>query len=171
MRIPHARTAWISSLALAAVALSGCATSQKDMLPTNGTTMAEIWQGATTDSGVPDNGFDASSGEAHTTDLQRARSALRRPLSCGDPKAERAAHTRTAANEIHSQFSRLPNPDLTMYIFPHLAGGSGEQVPVPGYTTVFPLYDRPHYGQPGERTEYKPVQHSGISGRNRGDHP
>ena len=163
MRIPRARTAWISSLALTAVALSGCATSQKDMLPTNGTTMAEIWQGATTGAGAPDNGSESSSSKSHTTNLQRARSALRRPLASGDPTAERAAYTRTAANEIHSQFSRLPNPDLTMYIFPHLSGGSGEQVPVPGYTTVFPLYDRPHYGQPGERTEYQPVQASATA--------
>jgi len=29
---------------------------------------------------------------------------------------------------------------LVMYVFPHLTGT--EAVPVPGYTTVFPLYQR-----------------------------
>ncbi|MDH4709749.1 TIGR03751 family conjugal transfer lipoprotein, partial [Pseudomonas aeruginosa] len=54
-------------------------------------------------------------------------------------------------NEIHSQFKRLPNPDLVMYVFPHLAGS--DPAPVPGYTTVFPFYQRVQYAMPGERTE------------------
>ncbi|ROO24117.1 TIGR03751 family conjugal transfer lipoprotein [Salinisphaera japonica] len=164
MRIPHARTASISGLALAAaLAVSGCATSQDELLPTNGTTMAGIWQRATIGSGVTRRAGD-SDGD-HTTDLQHARSALRRPVAPANLIAERSAYTRTAANEIHSQFSRLPNPDLTLYIFPHLSGGTSEQVPIPGYTTIFPLYDRPHYGQPGERTAYQPVTDPGSAAR------
>jgi conjugative transfer region lipoprotein (TIGR03751 family) len=65
--------------------------------------------------------------------------------------ADNAAYTRTAANEVYSQFHRLPNPDLVMYVFPHLAGS--DPVPVPGYTTVFPLFLRPRYAMPGERVE------------------
>ena len=42
-------------------------------------------------------------------------------------------------------------PDLVMYVFPHLAGS--DPVPVPGYTTVFPLYQRVQYAMPGERLE------------------
>ncbi|WP_444679432.1 TIGR03751 family conjugal transfer lipoprotein [Halomonas sp. E19] len=57
-------------------------------------------------------------------------------------------YSRDASNEIYSQFRRLPNPDLVMYVFPHLAGS--EQVPVPGYSTVFPLYQRTQYAMPGE---------------------
>jgi conjugative transfer region lipoprotein (TIGR03751 family) len=60
-------------------------------------------------------------------------------------------YTRTAENEIQRQFHRLPNPDLVMYVFPHLAGT--DPVPVPGYSTVFPLYQRVQYAMPGERTE------------------
>ena len=121
--------------------------------------MAGIWQDTTTGSGTT-NTADDSDGD-HTTNLERARSALRRPIAPANLTAERSAYTRTAANEIHSQFSRLPNPDLTLYIFPHLSGGTSEQVPIPGYTTIFPLYDRPHYGQPGERTAYQPVTDNG----------
>ncbi|HEJ2413791.1 TPA: TIGR03751 family conjugal transfer lipoprotein, partial [Pseudomonas aeruginosa] len=65
--------------------------------------------------------------------------------------AAAAAYTGTAANEIYRQFHRLPNPDLVMYVFPHLAGT--DPVPVPGYTTVFPLYQRVQYAMPGERLE------------------
>lgn len=124
--------------------------------------MAGIWQNTTTGSDTTDSTSD--DGE-RKTNLQRARSALRRPIAPANLTAERSAYTRTTANEIHSQFSRLPNPDLTLYIFPHLSGGSSEQVPVPGYTTVFPLYDRPHYSQPGERTAYQPVADNGGAAR------
>ncbi|NEM65145.1 TIGR03751 family conjugal transfer lipoprotein, partial [Escherichia coli] len=86
--------------------------------------------------------------------LLDARQSLRRPLTEADMKAApvvNASYTRTAQNEIYRQFQRLPNPDLVMYVFPHLAGT--DPVPVPGYTTVFPLYQRVQYAMPGERTE------------------
>ena len=38
-----------------------------------------------------------------------------------------------------------------MYVFPHLSGT--EPTPVPGYSTVFPFYQRVQYALPGERTE------------------
>ena len=83
-----------------------------------------------------------------------ARQDLRRPLTEIDLQtaaARQAAYTRSAANEIQRQFRRLPNPDLVMYVFPHLAGS--DPVPVPGYSTVFPLYQRVQYAMPGERVE------------------
>ena len=78
---------------------------------------------------------------------------LRRPLR-GTELENPSVHTlytRTAENEIKSQFHRLPNPDLVMYVFPHLAGS--EPVPVPGYSTVFPFYRQLQYALPGERVE------------------
>ena len=56
-----------------------------------------------------------------------------------------------AANEIRNLFPRLPNPDLVLYVYPHLSGT--EQAPVPGYSTVFPFYQRVQYALPGERQE------------------
>ena len=38
-----------------------------------------------------------------------------------------------------------------MYVYPHLTD-SAEQMPVPGYSSVIPLYGRVQYAQPGERT-------------------
>jgi conjugative transfer region lipoprotein (TIGR03751 family) len=73
------------------------------------------------------------------------------PIDAQAAPACRRAYTRTAQNEIHRQFRRLPNPDLVMYVFPHLAGT--DPVPVPGYSTVFPLYQRVQYAMPGERVE------------------
>ena len=58
------------------------------------------------------------------------------------------AYTRTAANELALLFPRLPNPDIYIYVPAHLAAEL--RVPVPGYTTAVPLYDRVEYALPGE---------------------
>lgn len=65
------------------------------------------------------------------------------------PREELARRPFEARAAAH-QFPRLSNPDLVMYVFPHLAGGSA---PIPGYTTVFPLYTHIWYALPGERPE------------------
>lgn len=61
-----------------------------------------------------------------------------------------APWTREQVNEHQNLFPRLRNPDLVMYVFPHL-GESG--APVPGYSTVFPLYEQVEYALPGEEAE------------------
>ena len=50
-----------------------------------------------------------------------------------------------------SAFYKLPNPDLTLYVFPHFSGQ--EQLPVPGYNTVISAYDHDYYGLASERNE------------------
>ncbi|REC93365.1 TIGR03751 family conjugal transfer lipoprotein [Kushneria indalinina] len=123
--------------------LSGCATSKDELMPTNGMTMQELWeQGSSEDSGK------ASMGSTGQQAVKAARGSLRRPISASEMVDERTRYTRDAANEIQSQFSRLPNPDLVIYIYPHMAGD--QSVPVPGYSTVFPLYQKPQYAMPGE---------------------
>ncbi|OWJ93178.1 conjugal transfer protein [Pseudomonas sp. A46] len=138
---------WIDGLTLLAVALTlgGCATSKDELLPHDEATMLDIWNVGT--------GGSAGGGQA-ARHLLDARQSLRRPLTEADVQAApgvQARYTRTAANEIYRQFHRLPNPDLVMYVFPHLAGS--DPVPVPGYTTVFPLYQHVQYALPGERVE------------------
>lgn len=121
------------------VAITGCSTSQEALLPTGNKTIQEIWQ---------------QGGGSPTNSLQEARNALQfvRPIhSAFSNGAENAQYTRTAKNEAINLFPRLPNPDLVMYVFPHLTE-TVEPVPIPGYTTVFPFYGRVQYAQPGERT-------------------
>ena len=69
------------------------------------------------------------------------------PVRLPDGDGGLHGYTRDAANELNIRFPRLPNPTLVMYVFPHL---SAEGTPVPGYSTVFQLYDRAHYALPGE---------------------
>lgn len=52
------------------------------------------------------------------------------------------------ANAVSHEFHKLPNPELKMYVYPHLAGK--EQLPIPGYYTVFNGYTQDHYVLPNE---------------------
>ena len=56
-------------------------------------------------------------------------------------------YTRSEKRELAGLFPRLPNPDLCMYVFPHL---TSEKATVPGYTSCFPMYETNQYALPGE---------------------
>lgn len=121
---------------LSSLLLAACATDQETLLPVDeNTTMLTIWGG--------------QNGDAQA--LYDARSVLRRPLDDATLTAQQQQATLSENNATQALFRRLPNPDLEMYIFPHLTGSEG--VPVPGYTTVFPFYNRVQYALPGERTD------------------
>lgn len=127
--------------ALICAAITGCATNTEDLLTHGDQTMMDIWNHQTSGS---------QSGQTAQV-LLDARQALRRPLTDALLPSTAVPYTRTAQNEIQQQFHRLPNPDLVMYVFPHRAGT--EAVPVPGYSTVFPLHRYVQYAMPGERVE------------------
>ena len=137
---------WIDLTALSAlIALSGCATHKQPVLPHGERTMLDIWDSQTA---------GASPSDPAGRQLLEARQTLRRPLDETEvisAQTSDTAYTRNASNEIYRQFHRLPNPDLIMYVFPHLSGT--EPVPVPGYSTVFPFYQRVQYAMPGEPGE------------------
>ena len=54
----------------------------------------------------------------------------------------------TTVNTSNDQFRKLPNPELKMYVFPHLAGN--DEIPIPGYYTEFNAYTQDHYALPNE---------------------
>ncbi|WP_211460872.1 TIGR03751 family conjugal transfer lipoprotein [Collimonas silvisoli] len=138
------RPIWTNRLGLlvSVALLAGCATTKEKLLPHNGNSMLDVWN--------QESGGSGAGGQA-ARQLFDARQQLRRPLSESGVAIDGSAYTRTAQNEIYRQFHRLPNPDLVMYVYPHLAGT--DPVPVPGYSTVFPLYQRVQYALPGERVE------------------
>ncbi|WP_142418294.1 TIGR03751 family conjugal transfer lipoprotein [Citrobacter braakii] len=123
---------------LTALLLAGCSTSKDEMLPPGDGTMLDLWQNK------------ASSARTTT----EARGVLRRGLDDADLATRQSleeSYTRDAQNEIQQLFPRLPNPDMVIYIYPHMAGN--EPVPVPGYSSVFSFYSRVQYALPGERLE------------------
>jgi len=56
-----------------------------------------------------------------------------------------------SVTSLRKQFPFLPNPVMTVYIFPHLTGGG---TPVPGYTTFFKFYERDHVALPEEAIQF-----------------
>ncbi|TPV23709.1 TIGR03751 family conjugal transfer lipoprotein [Pantoea anthophila] len=124
---------------VAASTLAGCSTNKDEMLPPGNSNMLELWKG--------------TDGETGATRGSEARSALRRALTDNEQQAaidDDHSYSRTQESEISQQFPRLPNPDMVMYVFPHMVQGN---TPVPGYSTVFPFYGQTQYAMPGERTE------------------
>lgn len=122
---------------LSGILLAGCSSSKEAILPAGDNTMLGLWQ------------HRSGSAQQGT----QARDALRRPLTGPEGQGDLTqaeSYSRTQESELSQQFPRLPNPDMVMYVFPHLADGSA---PVPGYSTVFPFYSRTQYALPGERTE------------------
>ena len=141
--IDSTRASCIGLALLALAALAGCATRKDALLPHGSKTMPELWSEY---SGGP------ADGSLEDAALLEAREALRRPLTARETQStlsQNASYTRNAENEIEQQFKRLPDPDLVMYVFPHLVGR--DPVPVPGYSTVFPFYAQVHYAGLGDR--------------------
>lgn len=56
-------------------------------------------------------------------------------------------------SEIETTFPVLDNPMLIMYVFPHVATES--RIPVPGYWTAIPMYERDEFAEPGEQDSKK----------------
>jgi conjugative transfer region lipoprotein (TIGR03751 family) len=135
----------LAALLIASSSLMGCATRKEKLLPHGQDSMLDVWN-QNTGGGLANN--------RPSRVLLDARASLRRPVTSVDrdaAAADNVTYTRDAQNEVDRLFLRLPNPDLIMYVFPHLAGL--HPVPVPGYSTVFPLYEHVQYALPGERTE------------------
>jgi conjugative transfer region lipoprotein (TIGR03751 family) len=126
----------IPVLGLISLMATGCASTKQSVLPQDGPSMKAI--------------YENHINEMNTRDPVSLRQELgsRNTLS-GD--SELYGYMRDAANEIDAIFPRIPNPTLVMYVFPHLAGE--EAVPVPGYATSFPMYERVEYALPGEIPE------------------
>ena len=122
------------STSLASILLvAGCASTKEAVLPQDGHSMKAI--------------YDAHVEAMGARDPQAVRGELGgRPLIPNEVPLDR--YTRDAHNELETTFPRLPNPTLRMYVFPHLA--TDERVPVPGYVTTFPMYERVEYALPGE---------------------
>jgi len=118
---------------LISLVLSGCASTKDAVLPQDGPPMKAIYEQHIQKLGARDP-------------LVMREALGNRSIVDGDGSLH--GYTREAHNEIDTTFPRLPNPSLAMYVFPHLAGG--EQVPVPGYVTTFPMYERVEYALPGE---------------------
>lgn len=127
---------WISLLL--ALGLTGCTSTKAIQAEQQSTlTMTEIYDStAGTKQVRPEAG--PSLGEVRQTTVNES------------PKVNYVAYTRTADNEVSTLFKPLPNPEIPVYVFPHLAQMNNDDLPVPGYTTAFFLYPHEEYALPSE---------------------
>ncbi|MCP4825029.1 MAG: TIGR03751 family conjugal transfer lipoprotein [Shimia sp.] len=118
--------------AMSLLGLLGCSTSQDDTLPNPQTSSEQVWQN------------QMSGGGSNADSLSQTQGELRMPLDMTTLAQRQSDYTRDSWREATNVFPRLPNPDVVLYVLPHQSGA----LPVPGYSTVFPLYERVHYAAP-----------------------
>lgn len=146
--------------------LAGCA-SQETILPPSETPMIDIYREAMNEVSV--SGAPTVNPEAICASLQLEESdtdcrkkltayaeAVYRQIDAAEPpkNLDYVEYTRTSQSELDNLFPRLNNPDVVIYVYPHLA--TRTRAPIPGYTTVIPLYDRVEYRLPGESVSPTP---------------
>ena len=168
---------WTKPAVLTAVlALGGCAT-QDTILPETEDTMLDIYRGAMTAQGQSDLDPPQSVDVCKELALADAATSIE---DCEDTVREHTAalyrhidaqpagedldylpYTREVATEIDNLFPRLDNPDIVIYVYPHLA--TRTRAPIPGYSTVIPLYDQVHYRLPGESQRTTPTALAGAA--------
>ena len=157
---------WINTNTLNILAIaglltvSGCAT-QETILPPSERKMADIYREAMDEVVAPvvetfdpeticaSLDLEEANEDCQKTLAEHAQAAYRQIDS--DPveqPLDYIEYTRTAQSELDNLFPRLENPDLVIYVYPHLA--TRTRAPIPGYTTVVPLYERVEYRFPGE---------------------
>lgn|GEM_PF-498068 len=117
--------------ACAVFALTGCSVvgPRSSPLPQDGPDMVSVYRGHL---------------EQEGTDAQAVRERL--PVRSADDD-QISVQRRSDLSPLQQRFQRLPNPDLVMTVFPHLAKG---KYPIPGYVTVFSMYETVEYAMPGE---------------------
>lgn len=139
--------------------LGGCSTSKEKLLPQDGPTMLDIYEGhldrvgqgqiepTRAQTAECDDAKNCEPAAGETPDLLQTRAELT-ARTADRQYFELVGYTREVHNEIEVLFPTLPNPMMVMYVFPHLAGE--EKMPVPGYATSFSMYSKTEFALPGE---------------------
>lgn len=140
------------SAALAGCSVTGPRESPLKEVTQGSPTVLDIYRGKSLESQAPDRG-------RVTARDRMERDSQARPVAQGDGQTQRYW---SAVEPLQQRFSRVPNPDLVMVVYPHLAKG---KYPVPGYVTVFPMYEQTEYAMPGEVPEELQRGRTAFSGR------
>jgi conjugative transfer region lipoprotein (TIGR03751 family) len=119
-----------SEVSAGGLTLSGCSSLMSSKMPAGSLSMQRAYNGA----------IDGANDSTGVSTLNQVRNKMGRLRA---RSANYNGYTRTQQNEIDSQFPQLPNPSIVMYVYPHEAGRDYNLTPVPGYSTVFPLYQHP----------------------------
>lgn len=122
----------ISMVVASAILSIGCSSVHK--FPDNGQDIKQVYDSHI--SGMQSN---------NPTGLSTQTISAERKVNNG--RVDLGPYTRSEHNELDNLFPLLPNPQLVMYVDPHL---SKKGHPVPGYSVPFKLYEKDEYALPGE---------------------
>lgn len=106
-------------LAMSLISLSACSSLSGNVVPEKGPTMEQVYDSM-------ESIATAEKIKSHQTNPQTA----------------------LLLNVTSTPFHKVLNPELKMYVYPHLAGK--DELPVPGYYTAFNAYTQDHYVLPNE---------------------
>jgi conjugative transfer region lipoprotein (TIGR03751 family) len=137
---------WLA-ISISFLALGGCATPGKNTLPQGGEmTMADIYKKET--------GLPMGNSEGNVISLNKARTTV--PTNHSGI-TDYVGYTATSKNEINNLFRQMKNPQIPMYVYPHIVDEGDEVEPVPGYSTAFYLYRETPFAMPSEETVHYKV--------------
>lgn len=108
----------------------GCSSHINKVTPKNMPTMDQV--------------YDEKTGAASSEKVRRRTAEIQaRPVG-----REEINPLPPSMQHVTELYPKLPNPELFMYVKPHVTGESG--MVVPGYYTRFALYEKTVYALPGE---------------------
>ncbi|SUO90276.1 TIGR03751 family conjugal transfer lipoprotein [Suttonella indologenes] len=131
---PFAKQSYFLITLITAAALNGCTLKSADkdkLLPDSGPTTAELIKGHS----------ETLSKVYYGNDEYHHGQAI---LAAYSPNS---SHSSRHVNELQRDFQQIPNPQIVAYVYPHLNDG---ELPIPGYYTIFNLYERNHYALSNE---------------------
>jgi conjugative transfer region lipoprotein (TIGR03751 family) len=112
-------------ISISSMLIMGCSHVAGNVVPDNGPTMESIYD---------DLGEPLTTGEASVPVFTATATSTVKPDVSLPARVESPT------------FLVIKNPQLTLYMFPHLAGS--ELLPIPGYWTAFSAYPRTYYALP-----------------------
>lgn len=112
--------------------LVGCHGNYGNVVPQQGPTMEQVYDGMGAISNRPSTHTpNQLASDGNREDLAKIRKDL---------KLKNTQLSTTSSMAVNNGFKKAPNPELSLYVFPHLAGNS--EIPIPGYFTSFQAYER-----------------------------
>ena len=161
------------SCAFSVIFLAGCA-GRGDIIPDSGPKMIDIFTASSAsetpsgNQGIPGSisEIELLCSELNKKSARRdcLKKARERNLVVGtNSQVEPVLYDDFTRSEVERNrviFKRVPNPDVIVYVVPHLATSS--EVPIPGYVTTFPMFNKVNYALPGEINMRDPVGRAAL---------
>jgi len=129
-KMPTCNLIWISFFTL--LSLNACSTVSGNVVPKSGPKMEQVYDSMQKDKS------DTSLNNQDTKKLSDMRTEVSKQV----PKPSEYGLQKYQKSSLKG-FKKLPNPELSLYVYPHFAGK--DQVAVPGYFTGFSAYQMDFY--------------------------